>query len=48
LFDWIRINGKRYFQAKQGHGSLVRPDKIEVGDFEEVDILKQLEELEEM
>ncbi|KAK9448561.1 CAP Gly-rich domain-containing protein [Limtongia smithiae] len=29
---------KRYFSAKPNHGSFVRPDKVDVGDFPEIDI----------
>lgn len=30
------INGERYFQTQRNHGVFVRPERIEVGDFEEL------------
>ncbi|KAI5852290.1 CAP Gly-rich domain-containing protein [Tricharina praecox] len=41
------IQGKAYFSCKPKHGSFVRPDRVEIGDFPEVNDL-ELEDLEEM
>lgn len=40
------IQGKRYFQAKANHGSLVKPCSVEVGDFPEIDIFADDDEEE--
>jgi tubulin-folding cofactor B len=37
--------GKRYFECLPKHGSFVRPDRIEVGNFPVVDDLGDLEEI---
>ena len=39
------IRGKRYFQCPMGHGAFLRPDKLEVGDFPEIDLLGSDDEL---
>lgn len=33
------VRGHRYFRCPMGHGALLRPDKLEVGDFPEIDLL---------
>ncbi|OBA19547.1 hypothetical protein METBIDRAFT_79558 [Metschnikowia bicuspidata var. bicuspidata NRRL YB-4993] len=38
------IGDQRFFQAKPGHGSFVRPNKVEVGDFPELDPFESDEE----
>jgi tubulin-specific chaperone B len=39
------IRGQRYFQCPMGHGAFLRPDKLEVGDFPEIDLLGSDDEL---
>lgn len=39
------IQGKSYFKCETKHGSFVRPDRIEVGDFPVIDDLGDLEEI---
>lgn len=38
------IGEQRFFQARPGHGSFVRPNKVEVGDFPEIDPFESDEE----
>ncbi|KAK9248488.1 CAP Gly-rich domain-containing protein [Lipomyces tetrasporus] len=33
------VKGVKYFEARRNHGSFFRPDKVEVGDFPEIDDL---------
>lgn len=44
--DGSAKGGKRYFTAKPNCGAFVRPEKVEVGDFPEVD--EFAEEMEEI
>lgn len=39
------VGGERYFECASKHGSFVRPDRVEVGDFPVVDELGDLEEI---
>ncbi|KAI5787111.1 CAP Gly-rich domain-containing protein [Geopyxis carbonaria] len=39
------VGGKSYFTCKPKHGSFVRPERVEMGDFPEVDDLDDLEEM---
>ncbi|KAA8896783.1 CAP Gly-rich domain-containing protein [Sphaerosporella brunnea] len=39
------VGGKSYFACKPKHGSFVRPDRVEVGDFPEIGDLEDLEEM---
>lgn len=39
------VGGERYFKCAPKHGSFVRPDRVEVGDFPVVDELGDLEEI---
>lgn len=39
------VKGTRYFECPSNHGVFVRPDKIHVGDFPEVDFLDSDDEL---
>ncbi|KAL0637606.1 hypothetical protein Q9L58_003330 [Maublancomyces gigas] len=39
------VGGERYFECAPKHGSFVRPDRVEVGDFPVVDELGDLEEI---
>ncbi|KAL7274500.1 hypothetical protein RUND412_002604 [Rhizina undulata] len=39
------VGGKSYFSCKHKHGSFVRPDRVEVGDFPVVDDLGDMEEI---
>ncbi|KAM9899369.1 hypothetical protein OXX69_009506 [Metschnikowia pulcherrima] len=38
------IGEHKFFQGKPGHGSFVRPNKVEVGDFPELDIFESDDE----
>uniref|UniRef100_A0A453DLT4 Uncharacterized protein n=1 Tax=Aegilops tauschii subsp. strangulata TaxID=200361 RepID=A0A453DLT4_AEGTS len=41
LFDLLgaccRVKGVRFFECPQGHGAIVRPEKVKVGNFPERD-----------
>lgn len=39
------VGGKSYFVCKPKHGSFIRPDRVEIGDFEPMDDLDDLEEM---
>eukprot|EP00892_Ulva_mutabilis_P007359 jgi/Ulvmu1/4996/UM021_0013.1 len=39
------VKGVRYFECPSNHGVVLRPDKIEVGDFPEIDLLGSDDEL---
>jgi tubulin-specific chaperone B len=39
------VRGHRYFECPVNHGAFIRPDKLEVGDFPEVDVLGSDDEL---
>jgi tubulin-folding cofactor B len=39
------VGNKSYFIAKPLHGAMVRPNRVEVGDFPEIDILEEMEEV---
>lgn len=41
-----RVEGKRYFQTPPLRASFVRPDKVTVGDFPEIDPFADDEEME--
>jgi tubulin-folding cofactor B len=38
------VKGKRYFTCPPGHGAMLRPDKIKVGDYPERDPFEDEEE----
>ncbi|KAK9478448.1 CAP Gly-rich domain-containing protein [Lipomyces japonicus] len=42
------INGVKYFEARHNHGSFVRPDKVEIGNFPELDDLFDDDDDEEL
>jgi hypothetical protein len=42
-----RVEGTRYFQTLPLRASFLRPDKIEVGDFEELDPFAELDDEDE-
>lgn len=47
--DMLRVEGKRYFQTGPLRASFVRPDKVTVGDFPELDpFAEELGDDEEM
>lgn len=39
------VKGTRYFECPSSHGVFLRPDKIEIGDFPEIDFLDSDDEL---
>ncbi|KNE67866.1 hypothetical protein AMAG_12584 [Allomyces macrogynus ATCC 38327] len=39
------VQGKAYFAARNKHGAFVRPTRVEVGDFPELDPFDELEEM---
>ena len=39
------ITGERFFTCKPQHGSFIRPDRIDIGDFP---VLNELEDMEEI
>lgn len=39
------VGGKSYFSCNQKHGSFIRPDRVEMGDFPELNDLEDLEEM---
>lgn len=39
------IQGQRYFECKQKYGSFVKPDRVEIGEFEDEELLSDLEEM---
>lgn len=39
------VKGTRYFQCPAGHGVMVRPDKVQVGDYPELDPFDEVEEI---
>lgn len=48
-FDYVRsVDGKRYFETGPLRASFVRPDKVTVGDFPELDPFADEEEYDEM
>lgn len=42
------INGKRLFQCKPSHGVLVRPDRVEAGDYPELGLEEDDPDMEEI
>ncbi|KAH7293267.1 hypothetical protein KP509_28G018600 [Ceratopteris richardii] len=39
------VKGKRYFSCSAGHGVIVRPDKVQVGDYPEIDPFDDVDEI---
>lgn len=39
------VKGKRYFSSPAGHGVMVRPDKVKVGDYPELDPFDDVDEI---
>ena len=39
------VSGERYFACKPKHGSFIRPDRVDIGDYL---VLNDLEDMEEI
>lgn len=44
LFE-IRVGDKRYFECQGKHGSFLRPNKVVVGDYPEIDEFEDMDEI---
>lgn len=42
------LKGVKYFEAKPKHGSFLRPDNVEVGDYPELDLFDDLDDDDEI
>ncbi|TPX51860.1 hypothetical protein SeMB42_g00532 [Synchytrium endobioticum] len=39
------VKGSKYFEARDKHASFVRPDRVRVGEYPEIDLMDELEEM---
>lgn len=42
------INGERYFQCEKNHGVIVRPERIQIGDYPELGLEEEDPDMEEI
>ena len=42
------VNGERYFQCEKNHGVIVRPERMEIGDFPELGLDEEDPDMEEI